>query len=672
MESSALTVAAGVEDDHPGRRRRLAGLRPLEILLLAGLAVAVAYVPYLPTHDGPQHIFTVHAANHLDAPETGWSDWFDPHRPVSNYGFSAVFTPLDLWLPWMTATRASLALMVVLWASGALCLARAVHPGREALGLALAAAALQWPLYMGFFSFYVSSACGLYVLAFAVSTGRGARAGRARRELLLGVLLLAQALLHLVPAIFTGLCVLALSLTRSAPGGRLRAATRAALVGAPAAGVALLALLVQQSAAAPAPPDPELAWHYSPAPVWTLAKCFAGGPAWRAWPLTALALAALPLALATRRSLGPRSAEDGALLASGAALVVAAVALPLHLPNWDFFSVRCVPLGVCALVLTLPVERLPRPGRRAVVAASTAFACAATIWAFAYHRDLYARSADALAGLEAGVSRRGTLLPIVLDPTLGQPLAGADLPMPFVAPLLNLGKLYAAAQGGIVPYTFASDPSIHPVLLSEQGRRRLPRAADPRYVIDFLAPEHAGDLALREAVTAYLAAHGTRYEQVLLWGRPEDVDHLEWLGFAPDWRRGGLVLAHFRGCPLEVRFPAGSTPRQGDVLELGWYPALGETHRYSLKKARQQPDGSFVLPLRQSCGALWLRFADTGEVCAGADAAGRLVLLPGRRHEEVECRVERRDIATAASGPADLPAPSPKAKPTRAQTPLPL
>ena len=45
------------------------------------------------------------------------------------------------------------------------------------------------------------------------------------------------------------------------------------------------------------------------------------GPAWRAWPLTGLALAALGLAALGRRRLGARSPEDRALLASGGVLL---------------------------------------------------------------------------------------------------------------------------------------------------------------------------------------------------------------------------------------------------------------------------------------------------------------------------------------------------------------
>ena len=63
----------------------------IEALLLGAVAYAVASVEYLPTHDGPQHIFTLHAANHLDAAGMGWQRWLEPNTPLSSQGFTAIF-----------------------------------------------------------------------------------------------------------------------------------------------------------------------------------------------------------------------------------------------------------------------------------------------------------------------------------------------------------------------------------------------------------------------------------------------------------------------------------------------------------------------------------------------------------------------------------------------------
>jgi hypothetical protein len=602
--------------------------------LVASSAIAVASVAYLPTHDGPQHIFNIHAANHLDAAATGWGRWLEPNLPLSSYGFPAVFGPLDAWLPWDLAARISLAVMVAAWVLGAFLFVRALDRRRSWLGVALGAMALQWTLYMGFFSFYIASAFGLYLLAVAVTRDlRGARQGG-----LLAVLLLLQALLHVAAAALTGSVVGALLWLRARPGTRAREAVRIAWIGAPAAALAAAVWWIVTSDATPAVPAGE-PFHFASAPWWALGKCLMGGPAWRAWPLSVLAVAALGVAIlgGWRR----RSPEDRALLATGTLFLAASLWLPMHLESWHFFSTRFTPLAVCALVATLPIERIRAPRARfALAAALCAYAFASTGWAFGYDRALAARAEPALAGLVAPISRSGARLPIVLDLDLGRPFDEVQADMPYAAPLLNLGKLYATAQGGMVPYAFVSSRALHPVLLREDMKDQLPLEADPRFAAELADPRHAGDLALREAVTVYMAAQADRFEDVIFWGRPEDVDHLLWLGFHPDWRRGGLAIARFEGCPLSLRITPSSALGNARTLELGWQPALGTTHRYALARARHEPDGALTLSIRQSCGAVWIRFDAKDVACEGADAERRFVIPLVRATPHVVCRVQ--------------------------------
>lgn len=606
----------------------------IEALLLGAVAYAVASVEYLPTHDGPQHIFTLHVANHLDAAGTGWQRWFEPNMRLSSYGFGVVFSPLDLWLPWMAAARVSLALIAVGWALGVFAFVYAVRPERSWIGVALGSTALQWSFYMGFFSFYAAGAFGLFVLAYACKNELSSNRTRA----LLGALLFLQALLHVMAALLSGLVIAALCGFRATPGRRLAALLRVALLGAPAAGVALAVLWVQSSGT-DLPPEELEAFAFQRPPWWTLGKCLLGGPAWRAWPITVLAAAAPLVALALRN--GPRRVEDRALLLAGGALFAAGVVLPLHLPSWHFFSVRFLPLAACALVATLPFERITAPrAKLGIVFALACFPFVSTAWALGHHRQLAARSATALAGLEAAVLRDGPRLPIVLDPLLGRSFDNARADMPYTAPLVNLGKLYAATQGGVVPYAFVSNPAIHP-LLGRETQPALDVEADPRYAIELADPRRSGDLALREAITVFMAAHGTRFQDVIFHGRPRDVDHLLWLGFVADWRRGGSAIARFEGCPLKVHFPPGPELANADVLELGWHPAHAVTHRYDLARGRREADGSLALLVRQSCGAVWLRFEDPALRCEGAGSERRFVIPEVRAAPEVECRVQR-------------------------------
>lgn len=101
--------------------------------------------------------------------------------------------------------------------------------------------------------------------------------------------------------------------------------------------------------------------------------------------------------------------------------------------------------------------------RRGCVIALCSFAFAATGWAAHYNRELFRRSRPALAGLEAEITRAGWRLSIVLDPLLGRAYDNAQAEVPFAAPLLNLGKLYAVEQGGIRSFVFAFDAATNAI-----------------------------------------------------------------------------------------------------------------------------------------------------------------------------------------------------------------
>jgi len=623
------------------------------LLLLSGVVLSISSFDYLPTHDGPQHVYTIHVRNHLDDSSNGYSNWFEPNIPVSAVGFDVLFGPLDAMLGWKSALRIALMAMATLWVVGAYCFAAAIHPGRRWVGVALGAAAFQWSLYMGFFSFYVGSAFGLFVLAFAFGRTSASRP----RIGWLAVLLLVQAVLHLMAAVVTGLVLASLLWFRSAPGQRVAQLGRIAAVALPALCVVSITVWISRTDGVGAHAVDS---SQTFGPWWIVGKCFMGGPDWRAWPLVALAVSGLLLALSRRGE--RRSAEDHALWLAGGVLLAAGVLLPLHLRYWEFFSVRFAPLAVCTLAATLPIERLAthsRPIRIAVATALSGFAFASTAWAFSYNAVLVDRARIALSGLDLTIARPGARLPILLDVALDRPHDESQAMMPFVAPLANLGKLYATAQGGFVPEVFAVDPAIHAALLKPSARR-LP-AANSRYVLSLAVPENSADVALREAVTVYLAANATYYDDIVFLGRPADVELLKWLGFTIDWQNEGLALGRFRGCPLTVRIPvADGAIIDQQQLEIGWVPALGVTHRYPFTRATREAD-DLVFVLRQTCGEAWLRVANppdaktlvcdgAGDDVAAADADGRVGIGVARDHPELNCRMQAK-ISTAGEAP---------------------
>jgi len=643
VRGGATEGVASVEEEETGAEPGATGAGFLAVVgaMVAIAMAAVWCVDYLPTHDGPQHIFGIHAANRLQDEQTGYGAFLEAALPVTSHGFALVYMPFDFFLPWKTALKIAMTLMILIWIAGATVFAHGVHSERSWLGIALSVAAFQWSLYMGLFSFYTATGFGLFVLAIAFRVPRWS----ARQRLLLAGLLFVQALLHVVPALVTGMILAILVGSRSDRSRWISEGLKLALMGFPAACVALaLSTLDMAEHGGHTDPDWSHAW---PGP-WILGKCFIGGPAWRAWPLTLVAVAAPASILALGKSrIRP---EDRALLVAGGLLLIAAVALPLDLRAWDFFSVRFIPMGVCCLVAAIPLERVVAASwKRALVGALVLYAAASMLWALHYNRGLDERSADALSGLQADLSRNGPRLPIVLDPYLGRPYEDREADMPYFLPLWNLGQLYATSQGGLVPHVFAVNERIHHVLYREEWDESYPAIPDGirSWGRKLAKPENRGDVGLRSALTTYAGIFGAAYQDIILWGRPEDGDLLINRGYVPEWRQGGLMIARFEGCPLALTLPASVARDGAVVVEMGWYPLWDGVRRYRVSTAAEVRD-PIVVPLDHApCGAVWVRVSvDTGagreppsdvRFCEGSDSEGRLVVPSTRATPVVRC-----------------------------------
>jgi len=341
--------------------------------------------------------------------------------------------------------------------------------------------------------------------------------------------------------------------------------------------------------------------------------------------------------------------DDASLRVVGALLLGAAALSPLHLPGWEYFAPRLLPLGVCALLLTLPLERLAPPRRRLAELALCAWALAAAAWPIAQQRALAARSAEALAGLDAPLALDGPRLPILFgDGRTGSPLA-PDPRIPYALPLANLGHLYALAQGGLVPHNFAVNPALHHVLYRPEWQQRYP--AVPPDLDAWIGAGSTPDPMLRAALATHAAGYGSVYQDVILWGRPEDAALFLHRGYTAEFQQGGLLLARFRGCPLTLRVAGGALPDDA-VVEMGWYP-LTETAR-RVRIAAAGAGGERDVPIgRAPCGAVWLRLASAHgadvapPACAGADAQRRLVVESALATPVVACTLSATAGAAA-------------------------
>lgn len=603
-----------------------AGPLPFVAAGLASLALlAVVWcVDYLPTHDGPQHIFGSYLNNHLDDAAKNYAAYFRPGGAVTGLGFSIFFSSLEVLLPWRIALGVTLSVVLLGWAWGFFFLCRTLEPRRWPIGLLGFVCAPQWALYMGMFSYVASSALVFHVLAVALRRWPWTW----KERLFVGALLTIQAVFHVFGAQVSGLLLGAVVLARATPeerwrelGWLLALSIPTLLVGWLAADIG--ATRVNPAHVATAVDLLSLSDHFQ-----LPAALFFGGPWWRRWPLVLASLLASAIAAAqARREDVPR--ERTALLAASALLLVVAIAAPVHLSRWDYFSPRFLPFALMLPLALVPLERLAgldATSRRALAAAGVVFLGANFAWLVAYNRDVRVRAGDALAGAAAPLHRTGARLPIVLDPNVGLAATSLSAAMPYAFPIRNVGALYALEQGGVVPYLFASEPRVHEHVIRRDKNLGLPLVPDRAYISP-IYEEATPDPAERRVILEYMASFGSRYEDVILSGTRDDGDELLARGFAEDWRRGGVVVARFEGCPTRLRVRSPEVIQHPVQIAYGWYPSM-EAHWAQLFAKPSPPSSELAMDLPEApCGDVWVRVVydrdESGAVSGGDYACER-------------------------------------------------
>ena len=610
----------------------------LALLLSLALALVVAWFDYLPTNDGPQHIFAAYVRGHLDEAGKGWNRYLDLGAHVSGSAYVVLLALLDRIMPWRLAFRVSVTALALLWAWSVVALATSLGGRRRWLGLLGFATALQWQFYMGLYSCYLAMALGFLVLALTFRFGFL----RTRSLLILAALFAAQAAVHVVVAAMTGLALALYTVLASTRGSRAKVLLRGGLAAVPAASIGLLTVLLATGT--------EQLNHYTPWPSFVerialFGRTFVSGPAWRAWPVTLLAAMAAGFAVVRWRR--HADASDRALLLGGLVLLALAALTPLHTPGWEFLSVRFIPTGVLFLALLAPIELLRRRPWWAAPATLTAFSAAAIAWSFAHHQFLYRQHADFLAGLDAPLHRQGPRLPILLEPPTGDEPNDWDRTIPFVTTNLHVGPLFSLVQGGVPAYLFAGAGAIH-VLTWRRPPEGKDMPARPVRGYEWTLWEKAAraNPAVRERALAYLLGFAPLYEDVILWGSPADHAVMRERGFSPDFVQGGLMIAHFEGCPSRLRIVPPSEGLPPTLVISGWWPDSRPTFSTTLAP-RPSPD-PVELPLDATpCGPIWVRvlfdmnrdgtMSGGDRTCQGADNDAVLRLQGTRDSGVLSC-----------------------------------
>ncbi len=618
-------------------------------LLLPAIAVyfviravaAFAQPDYLPTHDGPHHILAAWLVGHAADTNSGYLHFVEPGHPLTALGFLSLFRLFEPSLGWQAATSAVLGCIVALWSVGGFLLARKVEPHRAWLGLFAAATAGQWVLYMGFFSFAVGLGLALFTLLAALSRER------LSWPVVFGTsaLLTLVALCHVAVAAMTGLAVLAIFVARERPSRRMRGLVGAMIAGLPAAIIA--ALTASGVAAVDAAYQGALATPPWPAVLgdrfFLLARTFTPGTTDRELVPLFAALAGITITALDLRSRRARPL-DVALAATSLVLFALALSSPINLLSWQFFSPRPMPLAVMLGILTLPLERFGRFTKLIFVVWLLWFTAGSLQWTEDHNRKLDAAAKPALAGLQASLhpSRSGPRLPLIADPIgLAGPI-DAEAEVPFAQPLLNVGLLYAVAQGGMAPYFFANIPQGHPFVFKGPLDSLFPPVPSRDFWRILRDPSTPPDAPQKQAVRSAMAAFGAAYEDVILFGSPADVEGVERRGYVADVKQGGLFIGRFKGCPMELSVDGIATGSKVGA-ELGWFPALAATwseQQVAGSKFRSEENAhigmAYFSPTAVPCGAVWIRaYADAngsgrwekGEpVCIGAGPEGFIVV----------------------------------------------
>jgi hypothetical protein len=589
-----------------GEQAAAALARSIHLSFLAALSIALLAslwsVEYIPTNDGANAVVYGYLDVHFGDSSKGYADFLEQSTSVTSIVFNKILGFFIHFLPWRDALRTTLSLGALLWAWSFALLAWTLHPRRFGLGAFGFATALSWPFYMGFFSFWLASGLALLVLSFGVRRSNWSPA----RLAVLGAGTLLVGLSHVFASLVLGLCLLGLALSRGRGRQRLWSVLALGIASLPTLLVAALVVT------APPPLDPvsTAVVQHAFRPTWldpgeTLMLpwiCFTTGPWWRGVPSVLLAIAGL--IIATRRTASNKPpAGEKALALVALILLLSGLVLPFHIETWKFFSPRFLPFAVALGLVLLPLERVTRPTLAlGFMVGTSLFALAAISWSALHHHRLVQHDADTLAGLQAPVRRSGARLPIRLR-----------APLPGVAHAdagLNLGHLYILDQGGMVPYLFATRPTIHPYLYKAK-RRELFGPFPGRFFRQLY--KRAGSSSSYPPAPVQLtslAQRGAAYEDVILMGEAHEADAFLSRGYVADFRRDGVAILRYVGCGLRVEVV---TEPEFDVpifVEYGWAPILGASDRRILRPD-QQPKADLLRAFfpKAPCGRVWIRMA---------------------------------------------------------------
>ena len=591
------------------------------MLACVPIVYAIWCVPFLPTHDGPKHIYAGHVRSHIDDP--AYAGEYLPSYPLTSFGFSLLYALFERVVPWQAAYALAWTLAILTLPVGVWQLARAFDPARALLGLFGVAGAIHWSVHMGFANYVPSVGLGL----LAIGVGFAADEWSPKRELSVYGIMLLTCAFHPVGAQLAAVSLFVFRVLGARRGRIVRELGAMLVACAPAAAITILSAAALDDMRAQGLVRAEYVPLTPMERLENMSICFLSGPLWRSLPVLLMGLSGLAAGIFAisrwvardRKTGSPVDRRTVALLVLIAGCLYMTLTSPMHSKVWEHMQPRFIPPTVFAALVLVPIERLSARLRQVGVVLGLFAAVSSNLWVAHENRAFAAQHRAALSGLGQKPEKGRTLLTVVARrDTAVSYQRDRTRAIPYAAPLYNLGQIYAVDRDAVTPYAFAFLPDVHLIRLGESSMGRIPK----RDYGDFF--RDGADPVVRKSELVRLASFGVGFDDLMFYGAPDEVDLLIELGYRAETRSDGFMIGSLVGCPVSVTV-AGAT-RPGSVT-LGWLPSDREAHRFATAAVGEQ---TFAIE-RASCGAMWVRWlaADDGIDslrCRGANDRGMLEL----------------------------------------------
>lgn len=339
---------------------------------------------------------------------------------------------------------------------------------------------------------------------------------------------------------------------------------------------------------------------------------------------------------------GDLSAAERGLLITSLVFLALAAATPFHLPRWQYFSPRFLPLGVLAAAALFPVERFKAGYQAAGAVSGLILICVSSLgWSYGLHARMDRSCRPVVDALETGLDRGGLRVGLVLEECDGALVPDLDGELRYQQPLMHLDALMASAQGGVAAGLWSTRAAIHPFRFRDGVRERLPGtgpAIELRRARAAAGGQTSEELSwFTDSVLSWYGSRAVDAADLVLWSS-RDRDWFVARGFAVDYADGPLSILRFEGCDLIIRLDGILNRPSAILVEYGWYPL--EAAQRSLQIPWEGfEEGRMVVPVTAApCGPLWIRIQVNEPdgrrwICEGADPSGRVIMrnTPERR-----------------------------------------